>query len=906
MLGEDSGNERTHTCAAAAALAPGTPVCLTGWVMRSRALGGVLFLALRDHTGSLQCVWELAHATAAAAPLLAAFPGLADAGALGPAGFAAASEARVESVVSVHGVIRTRETAARTRGTAGGKGAVDASTADESTKSFTALDWTAQSLAAAQSNGSAAGLASAQTSPVSASPVSLACVGQSPFAGVTAAPQPSLGALAEASALPVELAITSLKVLNPAATLPGVFFPGAGETLSDEDTRLKHRYIDLRRPQLQAAVRARARITAAARTALTAAGFTEVETPALVKSTPEGAREFLVPSRAAGAFYALPQSPQQHKQLLMAGGVDRYFQVARCFRDEHGRQDRQPEFTQIDLEMAFVTQREVMAAAEALVAAAHEAQFGVAPALPLPQMPFFEALDRFGSDKPDLRYALPLHDITDAMLNGYEGGADAAVASDALLARCESLYPGFVSAHAEHSNNTSSTSVTVNADGTAATRVPARSVLPCVKALVLRGQAPALSKSKSKDAVAGVRRAGESAATPDGVFVVHAGKWKPPPSLPALASPAVRARLQQQLALGDDDLLLIAAGPWEGVCNAMGRVRAAAARLLPADAPDATPVLLRNSAGTATYAATCEARERARSARATKTATATADADSAGAASAAAGASALTAGVNEGPLPMLHWVTDFPLLDVTVPPAVWRQRSTAGARHVSRAAGGSSDDAAAAAGEAGAAGGKDVFIQAMHHPFTAPHPADATEADALLAKFVNNSNAPASGSSDPQSVAENSKSDRAFPLSFAELSALLQVRAQHYDLVANGLEVGGGSVRLHAPPRQTAVLRTMGVDPAQFEHLLAALGSGCPPHGGFAAGLDRLVALLATGSGAPLPLRDVIAFPKTLTGKDALLGAPAPATAAQLAEYHIATVAPARSSNSGDGSGEAK
>ncbi len=224
----------------------------------------------------------------------------------------------------------------------------------------------------------------------------------------------------------VEIFVKELKVLSAALTPP--FEVGTGKKVGD-DVALRHRYLDLRRPELQQNIRMRHEIARVAREYYYENGFYEIETPMLIKPTPEGARDYVVPSRVhPGCMYALPQSPQIYKQLLMLSGFDRYIQIARCFRDEDLRADRQPEFTQIDLEMSFATQEDIMSMNEGFIARCFREVLGVDIALPMRRMTFKEAMESYGSDKPDTRYDMKIADISETVKDCEFGVFTSAVA----------------------------------------------------------------------------------------------------------------------------------------------------------------------------------------------------------------------------------------------------------------------------------------------------------------------------------------------------------------------------------------------------------------------------------------------------------------------------------------------
>jgi aspartyl-tRNA synthetase len=231
----------------------------------------------------------------------------------------------------------------------------------------------------------------------------------------------------------IELRGSDVRILAEAKTPP--FYINEPDATIDEALRLKYRYLDIRREAMAGRLLLRSRLVQAIREVHHANGFVEVETPNLIKSTPEGARDFIVPSRLQpGTVYALPQSPQQLKQLLMVGGVDRYFQIARCFRDEDLRGDRQPEFTQLDLEMSFVDEDTVMSFVEAMVITVSEATVPDRPlqANPFPRLTYAETIERFGSDKPDLRYGMELVDLGPVLLDGEQPGSGFRVFDETL------------------------------------------------------------------------------------------------------------------------------------------------------------------------------------------------------------------------------------------------------------------------------------------------------------------------------------------------------------------------------------------------------------------------------------------------------------------------------------------
>src|SRR5438067_1487969 len=235
----------------------------------------------------------------------------------------------------------------------------------------------------------------------------------------------------------IEVVATSIEILNRALTPP---FTIEDETDAAEELRLKYRYLDIRRAPLANNLMLRHKIAFGVRDFMNRNGFLEIETPMLTKSTPEGARDYLVPSRVHnGNFYALPQSPQIFKQLLMVAGMDRYFQIVRCFRDEDTRADRQPEFTQIDLEMSFVDEEDVMSLVEGLLVRMWKDVLGYDVQRPIPRLTWDEAMGKYGSDKPDLRFGLPMADVTAAVKTSKFNVFSGAAATAGKIVKCLGL-----------------------------------------------------------------------------------------------------------------------------------------------------------------------------------------------------------------------------------------------------------------------------------------------------------------------------------------------------------------------------------------------------------------------------------------------------------------------------------
>ncbi len=326
----------------------------------------------------------------------------------------------------------------------------------------------------------------------------------------------------------VEVAVTELEVLNWAEVLPFPIDDPEAAAKVNEELRLKHRYLDLRRPEMSRNLRLRHKVATAARNFFDEQGFLEVETPMLFKSTPEGAREFLVPCRTnPGEFYALPQSPQQFKQILMVAGVERYFQLAKCFRDEDLRADRQPEFTQIDLEMSFIEREDIYNLIEGLLKRVWKTALDMDIPTPFLRMPFVEALNRFGIDKPDTRFGMELVDLTDD-----------------FRASTFKVFSGTIAA--------GGVVKAINAKGLAcATQGQIETMTDYAKSFGAKGLA---------------------------FIKVEKGEWKSP--IVKFFSAAEKEALQQKLAIEEGDLILFAADQWLNACEILGRIRLYCAEVL--------------------------------------------------------------------------------------------------------------------------------------------------------------------------------------------------------------------------------------------------------------------------------------------------------------------------------------
>jgi aspartyl-tRNA synthetase len=485
----------------------------------------------------------------------------------------------------------------------------------------------------------------------------------------------------------VEVKASDVEVLSTSQTPPFLIEDGID---TEEALRLKYRYLDLRRPEMARLVRLRHQIEKAIRDFLDVRSFVAVDTPNLTRSTPEGARDFLVPSRLhPGSFYALPQSPQLFKQLLMVSGLERYYQIARCFRDEDLRADRQFEFTQLDLEMSFIDESDVQALMEQLMVELWRICLGVSLQTPFERITYDDAMDRYGSDKPDLRYDMALHDVSGVFAASGLGIFQRVLSSGGVI-----------------------------------------------KAFCVTGGAELHhSELRRLEQLAKERGAGGLA------WVAYKENGEIESPLAKHLSDVERTGLAAAVGAMPGDIVLMAADKASVVNVVLGAIRVHVAE---------------------------------------------------------------QRGIVPDGVWAFCWVTDPPLFE-------W------------------SED--------------DRRWVSVHHPFTSPQ-----------------------GEIDEAFGGEPSK-----------------VKARAYDLVLNGVELGGGSIRIHRRDVQERVLEALKRDPAEFDFLLEAFGYGAPPHGGIALGIDRMVMLM----GGATSIRDVIAFPILQSGVDPLTGAPTPVDQKQLDDLSI-------------------
>ncbi|XP_023016395.2 aspartyl-tRNA synthetase, mitochondrial isoform X1 [Leptinotarsa decemlineata] len=488
----------------------------------------------------------------------------------------------------------------------------------------------------------------------------------------------------------IEVSVEKFRVVNKARdNLP---FNIREFQKAKEPLRMQYRYLDLRFPIMQQNLRLRSKLLMKMREFLINNHFIDVETPTLFKATPGGAQEFIVPTQFPGQFYSLVQSPQQFKQMLMAGAIDRYFQIARCYRDEGVRSDRQPEFTQLDIELSFTNVDSVIKLIEDLLQYSWPQSFDPIP-MRFQKMSYEEAMENYGSDKPDVRFDYKVKNCTDLFK------------INTKLASEENFGAYFISFPKEHANLSKQIKDSLQTSGNKYERAK-------------------LIQSK----------------------IVSTSEWLN--KIGKLLTTQLASRFVEEYKIQDESVLFLAYGNKDEVLSLLGKVRLEYVNFL-----ENLGMTIRKKGN------------------------------------------------------HFLWVVDFPLFELSE---------------------------------------NSNKLQCVHHPFTAPHPDDMSDLE-----------------TNP-----------------------LKVRSLAYDLVMNGQEIGGGSIRIHDPALQKRILEKLNIETDSMQHILDMLGSGCPPHGGIALGLDRFLSVLLNTAS----IRDVIAFPKNFDGRDPLSGAPSSISEEEQRLYHIKSV----------------
>nr|CAD7429493.1 unnamed protein product [Timema monikensis] len=571
--------------------------------------------------------------------------------------------------------------------------------------------------------------------------------------------------LAKMSTGDIEVLVSEVFILNKAKkNLP---FGVRDHNKAKEYLRMKYRYLDLRFPRMQRNLRLRSHVIMKMRQYLcNYCDFVDVETPTLFRRTPGGAQEFVVPTRLAGQFYSLVQSPQQFKQLLMVGGLDRYFQIARCYRDEGSRPDRQPEFTQLDIEMSFSNREGVLSLVQELLEYCWPEHLD-RPSTSYPRMTYRQAMEDYGTDKPDTRFSMK------------------------VCVACSAYREGLRKAVSINTNTNNNYSSTNSPDDYSSTNSP-----------------DDYSSTNSPDDYISTNSPDDYISTnsPDDYIREHRGNKRTSKNNHTEQREGVLQNVSDLVRFDDESKLRAFSSRPD--CTAhltslKSKLQNAARRQFPLTrliSCSSSPGAHWREQLAGIFSADCvKALEESLDVHQE-------DALLVGVGSEQQVLESRGLRVRESGFHFL-WVVDFPLFVA-----------------------------------------REGALESTHHPFTHPHPDDVH----LL---------------------------RQQPL---------KVRSLHYDLVLNGCEVGGGSVRIHDPLLQGQVLDYLGVDRISLQHLLDALSSGCPPHAGIALGLDRLLSLICHAAS----IRDVIAFPKTLEGRDPMSGAPVPISEQEQKLYHIRSLEP--------------